>query len=147
MERNSTKHGARLDEELKAETQSLERGAPVESRAEEWRVKEDVAHDEREASGRERPHAPDPDEVAERSEISRHLRLSTFPADRDALLRDARENNAPEHVLADLDRLPAGTTFGTVHELWAALGGTVEQVQGRPLRHYDEARDDRADES
>jgi len=52
------------------------------------------------------------------------FRLSAFPGDREALLREAQEQNAPEHVLADLRRLPADVEFGTVHELWAALTGT-----------------------
>ena len=40
MERRSTKHGPRLDDELKREVQSLERGAPVEAHKEEFREHE-----------------------------------------------------------------------------------------------------------
>jgi Protein of unknown function (DUF2795) len=134
VRRESTKHGSRLDEQLKAETRSLEQGAPIESRVEEWREKEGAADGEREPSGRTRPQGLEPDEVSERSAISRHLRLSAFPADRETLLREARDNKAPDHVLADLDRLPSGVTYGTVYEIWQALGGSVEQIQGRPLR-------------
>jgi hypothetical protein len=137
VERDTTKHGPRLDDELKRETESLVRGAPVESRAEEWREQEGAGEDEREPSARTRPGGPDPDEVAERSDISRHLRLSIFPADRDALLHEAQENNAPDNVLRDLRRLPPDISFGTVHEVWAALSGTVETVSGRPLRPSD----------
>ena len=149
MQRDSTKHGGRVDDELKHETESLVRGAPVESRAEEWRAQEGAADGEREPSARTRPAGPDPDEVTERTDISRHLRLSTFPADREALLREAEENNAPEHVLADLRRLPADVESSSAlnHELWAALTGTVETVAGRPLRHSNEGGLDGADES
>jgi len=134
VQRDSNRHGPRLDEELKKETQSLVRGAPVESRAEEWREQEGAADGEREPSARTRAGGLDPDELTERSDVSRHLRLSVFPADREALLREAEENNAPSNVLDDLGRLPAGVSFRTVHEVWAALGGTVEKVAGRPLR-------------
>jgi hypothetical protein len=50
-------------------------------------------------------------------------------------------------VLADLRRLPGDIEFGTVHELWAALTGTVETVAGRPLRHSNEGGPHGADES
>jgi len=40
------------------------------------------------------------------------------------------ENQAPDHVLVDLRRLPSDVRFGTVYEVWAALGGTVETVHG-----------------
>jgi hypothetical protein len=147
MERNSTKHGPRLDEEMKTETEPLLRGAPVDPRAEEWRELEGDPDGERQSSARTRPNGPGFAEVAERTEISRHLRLSTFPGDRDALLQDARENNAPGHVLDELGRLPAGATYGTVHEVWAALGHPEERVAGRPFRHADQGGDDGADES
>jgi hypothetical protein len=142
MQRNSTKHGPRLDEEMKTETEPLLRGAPDDPRAEEWREQEGDPDGERATSGRTRPAAPDFDDVAERSEISRHLRLSTFPAERDALLRDARENNAPEHVLGELSGLPAGKTYGTVFEVWEALGHQIEQVEGRPFRGAEEDEDE-----
>jgi hypothetical protein len=37
MLRDTTKQGPRLDEELKRATRSLEQGAPLEARAQEWR--------------------------------------------------------------------------------------------------------------
>ena len=49
--------------------------------------------------------------------------LVQFPAGRDALLTEARGASAPEPVLAALEALPAGVTYGTVHEVWAALEG------------------------
>jgi hypothetical protein len=46
VERRSEKHNPRLDEEMKRETESLVRGAPVEARAEESREKEGPADGE-----------------------------------------------------------------------------------------------------
>jgi hypothetical protein len=135
VQRDSDRHSPRLDDELKRETESLVRGAPVESHAEEWREQEGSADGEREPSARTRAGGLDADEVAQRSNLSRHLRLSVFPAEREALLEEAAANNAPGPVLAELRRLPPDVTFGTVHEVWAALTGTMETVTGRPLRH------------
>jgi hypothetical protein len=141
VDRDSNRHAPRLDDELKRETESLVRGAPAESRGEEWREKEGAADGEREPSARTHSGGINPDEAAQRTDLSRHLRLSVFPAARDALLEEAEAANAPAHVLADLRRLPTGVTFGTVHEVWAALTGTVETVTGRPLRHSSSARE------
>jgi hypothetical protein len=140
VQRDSNRHSPRLDDELKRETESLVRGAPVESRAEESREQEGAAEGEREPSARTRSGGLNEEEAAQRSDLSRHLRLSVFPAASDALLEEAEANNAPAHVLADLRRLPPDVTFGTVHEVWAALTGTVETVTGRPLRPRDEDR-------
>src|SRR3954451_2984929 len=118
VQRDSNRHSPRLDDELKRETESLVRGAPVESRAEEWRGKEGSADGGREPSARTRAGGIGADEVAQRTNLSRHLRLSVFPAERQALLEEAESNSAPSEVLADLRRLPAGVIFGTVHEVW-----------------------------
>jgi hypothetical protein len=61
--------------------------------------------------------------------------LSAFPGDRDALLAEAEENDAPEAVLAALRQLPEGREFATVYDVWEALGGEIEHVAGRPDRH------------
>lgn len=124
MERETTKHGPRLDDELKRETRSLEQGAPLEARAEEWREHEPPADDERDADAR--PGVPGglgADDVEARREVSRHLRPSVFPADRARLLEEAEGQNAPEPVREALRRLPDGITYATVHEVWAALEG------------------------
>jgi hypothetical protein len=46
VERRSEKHNPRLDDEMKRETKSLVRGAPVEARAEESREQEGPADGE-----------------------------------------------------------------------------------------------------
>ncbi len=65
-------------------------------------------------------------EVLERSELARFLRPSAMPTDAAGLLDVARDEHAPDPVLAELRRLPTGTTFATMAEVWEALGHPVE---------------------
>lgn len=125
MGRESTKHGSRVDDELKHETRPLEQGAPVDPRSREAREAEPPGDDDRDVDGRTAPPGSlGSDPVAARRELSRFLRLSAFPAaDREALLAEAESQSAPAHVLAALQELPAGETYDTVHEVWAALAG------------------------
>jgi hypothetical protein len=124
MTRDSTKHGPKLDDALKGETRSLEQGAPAESRVQENREAEGPGEFDRDVDARTAPPgALGSDAVEARREISRHLRLSAFPAGRAALVAEAEEQNAPEPVLAILRTLPEDATFETVHEVWAALEG------------------------
>jgi hypothetical protein len=124
MPRDSTKHGPRLDDALKHETRSLEQGAPLESRTREDLEKEGPADDERDADSRTAaPGSLGSDPVEARRELSRHLRRSAFPSDRDGLVLEAEGQNAPEPVLLALRNLPAGEIYSTAHEVWAALEG------------------------
>lgn len=112
----------RVDEELQRETESLVRGAPVESRVEEGRLKEDAGEDEFAPSGYPVPPGElGADDVDARRELSRHLRSSAFPADRTRLLAEAIENHAPPPIVAVLERLRADVTYHTVHEVWVAI--------------------------
>src|SRR5688572_2028769 len=133
-ERGSDKSGPRIDEERERETEAMERGAPVPSRAEEFREVEGAGDDEpapdARLSGDRGLVSEDqlgPDEREARSDIARHLDPSIFPADREALLQDARENNAPVGVLAELARLPNDQRFDNVQAVWEALGGPLEE--------------------
>lgn len=122
VERDSGKHGPRLDDELAAETEALRRGAPIESRVEEEREKEGPGEADRDVDVRTAPAASlGADEVEARREVSRHLRPSAFPAAGDRLLAEARENDAPAPVLRALEQLPAGVEFATMHEVWVVL--------------------------
>jgi len=124
MRRETTTHGPRVDDELKKEIRSLEQGAPIESRVEENREQEGPGEDDRDVDARTAPPgALGSDDVEARRELSRHLRLTAFPSDRDGLLAEAEEQNAPEAVLRALRELPAEGTFETVHEVWATLSG------------------------
>jgi hypothetical protein len=131
MERGSSKHGPRLDEELDHDTRSLQQGSPVESRAEEERLQEGDGET-----------GPTPDEILEtagtdpdvdlaaveaRSQLARWLRPSAFPADRGGLLDAARGEQAPETIIEALERLPDGVTYDNVEQVWEALGGQPER--------------------
>jgi hypothetical protein len=50
-----------------------------------------------------------------------------WPADRDRLLAKAEEATAPDAVLAQLRRLPAGEQFTNVQDVAQALGLGTEQ--------------------
>ena len=123
MGRDSTKHGPRLDDELKHETLSLEQGAPIEARVDEAREKEGPGEEDRDVDARTAPAALGADPTEARRELSRHLRPSAFPAARWELISEARRNDAPQPVLEALARLPEHVEYHTAHEVWAALTG------------------------
>jgi hypothetical protein len=139
--RETTKHGPRLDDALKAETRSLEQGAPIEARVEEGREKEGPGDDDRDVDAMTAPPgALGSDPVEARRELSRHLRRTVFPAGRDALLAEAEAQHAGRPVLDALSRLPATERFATVHEVWAALAGSAhpdEAARTDPLTDAD----------
>jgi len=121
----------RLDDELKRETESLVRGAPVESRIEEERLKEAEGDDEF-APG-DYPVPPGGlgvDDVDARREVSRHLRPSAFPGDRTRMLAEAVENKAPPQLLRALEKLPPDVAFHTAHEVWIAIADPEIARQG-----------------
>ena len=129
MERGSDKHSPRVDEELDHETRSLQQGAPLESRVEEFREQEGPGEDQPTPEPRlseDQTGSLDLDDAEARSDIARYLDPSAFPADRKGLVANAEANNAPEAVLERLQALPAGRTYEAMPDVWAALGGTVE---------------------
>ena len=79
------------------------------------------------------PHQPgtpagtDPADIDRRAALAEVLGKEVWPADRDALLAKAREATAPDEVLAQLERLPAGEQFTNVQEVAQALGLGTEQ--------------------
>lgn len=132
MER-SDRHGPKLDDELKQETEPMQRSAH-EPRQEEWREPEPQADQEPEvdwvpsgAYAGGTPPGLDPNEVGARTELGRHLKPAAFPGDRDQLVRDAQDNQAPDDLVDMLRGLPAGQRYETVQEVWEALGGGSEQ--------------------
>jgi hypothetical protein len=121
MERRSTKHGPQLDDELKHESQSLERGAPQRPHVEEWREVEpagDVPVAERHQPG----HDQAVEDIALRSELARVLSRSDFPADRDTLLDRLSDADASAELVARLARVTADQPFGSAHDVMVALG-------------------------
>jgi hypothetical protein len=134
MERESTQHGHRLDDEMAKEVASLTHGAPIESRSEEHRLLEDAGEGEPAAEpliegGPLAPAAPSGlsyRDARDRSELARHLRPSIFPATRDAIIECARDEHAQEDLLDRLQDLPEAE-YGNVNEVWEALGGHAEE--------------------
>lgn len=126
MERGSDKHGPLMDDELKDEASSQQRGAPPDSRASEGRQQEAPGDEEPmpdARTGRGRGVAGtlggDPEEA--RRELGRAIQPSIFPADRGALVRSAEEEHARGPVVEALRSLPEGVMFSDLEEVWEAL--------------------------
>ncbi|GAA0809673.1 DUF2795 domain-containing protein [Spirilliplanes yamanashiensis] len=120
MERGNTKHGPRLDGEMEKEVRGVVQGTAG-GRAEEWKEAEPAGEDQPPAT----IHGGESGAQEELSRLGRHIGPSALPGDREALLASARTLGAPDDVLAALDRLPEGTTYDTVVEIWDALGQQV----------------------
>lgn len=132
MERGNSKHGPRVDEQMANEVQGTVQGTAG-SRVEEWHIPEPAGEDQpgptTVPTGDNRTGAPagmNNEEVEQRSRLGRYIALSALPGDREVLRRSAEENEAPDDILAALDRLPANARFQTVSEVWAALGHANE---------------------
>jgi hypothetical protein len=121
-DRGSSRHGARVDDELKSESASLTRGSPVEAHVEAWRQAEPAAEGEPEPDA-----LPSRTEIEERSLLAASLRPSAFPGDRAGLVEIARAEHATDEVMSWLRRLPADVMFANVQQVWDALGGMHEQ--------------------
>ncbi|MDG6108966.1 DUF2795 domain-containing protein [Dactylosporangium aurantiacum] len=70
-------------------------------------------------------------EIEARSRLGRFIPLASLPGDRDDLVAGATDLNAPDDVLAELERLPEDELFETVSEVWAALGHRNEDAARR----------------
>ncbi|HTF07740.1 MAG TPA: DUF2795 domain-containing protein [Asanoa sp.] len=128
MERGNAKHSPRVDDEMAHEVDGIVKGTAG-GRSEEFREAEPAGDDQPEASmvpegddGSGVPQGMTSEDVESRSRLGRFINRSVLPADRDHLRRAAEENEAPDDVLAEIDRLPTGVQFQTVSEAWAALG-------------------------
>lgn len=132
MERESTKHGRRLDEELRHETASVVQGAPVAAQSREDRRQEDPDEGLDVEAGT-RPDVPargpvDDEEATGRAELARVVAPARFPARRQELVEAALASGADERVLEELDSLPSGRAFENVQAIWDALGGHREEA-------------------
>jgi len=116
MERGSTKHGQRLDQQQKHETQGIVQGGG-DSHAEEWKQPEPVGSPGEESlssssprPATQEPGSPEglsPEEVDSRSNLARWISgVHAFPADKATLLERAREQFAPDPVMSALRSLP-----------------------------------------
>ncbi|MET7834458.1 DUF2795 domain-containing protein [Micromonospora sediminicola] len=137
MERGSSKHSPRVDDQMSSEVSGLVQGPGTGgSRVDEFRVPEPAGEDQPEATtapaGELRTGAPQgmsSQDVEARSRLGRFIGMAALPGDRDTLVANARENEAPADVLAALESLPEGTRYQTVSEVWAALGHKNETTR------------------
>lgn len=132
MERGNTKHGPRLDDEMAHEVRGVVQGGTV-SRVDEFHEPEPAGENQPSPShipgGRSTGGTPPDltfDEIERRSRLGRYLPKSSLPGDREELISGAADLRAPDDVMEDLSRLPAGEIYVTVNEIWAALGGHNE---------------------
>jgi hypothetical protein len=140
MERGSAKHGSRLDEQQKHETEGMTRSGGT-THAEEWKEPEPMpapgegglSRSASRPSDRE-PGAPrgmTPADVERRGNLAKWISgTGVFPADRDTLLARAQDQGAPDSVIAAVRSLP-NATFANMADVAQALGyGTEDRNQG-----------------
>lgn len=126
VERESTKHGPREDDDLARGVEGLLRGASGDPRTREDRQQEDLSEDDpRLDVGR--PDVSEPgnlgeEEIEERANLNRLLTGLHYPAERTAIAERARENGADDSLVERLRRLPEGR-FDVFEAIWEALGG------------------------
>lgn len=133
MQRGSDKHSARMDDALDAEVSGLVH-AGRDTHAEEWKSAEPSGEDQPEvdltADGDVHGGVPDgltEDDVEGRSRLAAYLGKEVWPATGEQLVEVAGSRQAPDVVLDQLQRLPAGRVFDNVQEVWSSLGGGAEQ--------------------
>jgi uncharacterized protein DUF2795 len=126
MDRGSNKHSPRLDDQMAHEVQGIVQGRAG-GRAEEWKTPEPSGEDQPEVTlvpeenyGRGEPNGVGNAEAEQLSRFGTYIGLSALPGDRAALEKSARDLEAPDDVLDRLQKLPAGTTYQTVTEVWDA---------------------------
>ena len=128
MDRGSSKHSPRVDEQMSQEVRGIVQGTAG-SRAEEWKMAEPSGEDQPQVSlvpGEENvrgePNGVGSPQGEAFSRFGTYIGRSAFPGDRDALEKSARDLEAPDDVLDALRTLPPGTTYQNVAEVWHALG-------------------------
>lgn len=73
---------------------------------------------------------PSHTDIEGRSEIARFLGKGVWPADRDALVATAAQNDATDRVLSQLGSLPEGRTFTNVQDVAVELGLAEPEPEG-----------------
>lgn len=123
----SAKHGPHIDEELRHETEGLERAARP-TRAEEWKepepVEDDRDRDPTSAGLADREGTPpgmSPDDVELRSALARYLAGFHEPMRPRALAERAARNGAPDDIVGALRNLP-NREYTRVAEVAEELG-------------------------
>jgi uncharacterized protein DUF2795 len=132
----STKHSARVDEELEHEIQGMLKAEHA-TRAEEWREVEPVAEGDPDLTSDPAgtlvggvPVGMTEDAVVARAELARWLTREPFPGTREQLVEAALDHRAPDAVVAELEKLPTGQTFERIGDVARALGYPTETGPG-----------------
>ena len=132
MDRGSDKVSPREDEQLKHETEGLVRSGHS-THAEEWKDPEPAGEDQSDPDL-----APDgtlhggtppgmsSDDIEGRAELASYVPKSSYPMVREQVLNLVIDNHAPDRVISLVRNLPSGREFHNVNEIWATLGGHVE---------------------
>ena len=132
VDRESSKHGPRLDEEMAHETQDVVRSGHS-THTEEWRQPEpieEVRQPHLAAGGA--PGGPGSEDIEARSELARVLGRAAFPADTQTLQRRAAAAGLPDELAEAIARLPAGQHYASVGDLARALGLDTEARAAPP---------------
>jgi hypothetical protein len=126
MDRGSSKHSPRVDDQMAAEVRGTVQGTAG-ARAEEWKMAEPSGEDQPQTSlvpeaeyARGEPAGVGSPEGEAFSRFGTYIGRSALPGDRDALLKSARDLEAPDDIVARIETLPADTTFRNVAEAWRA---------------------------
>ena len=126
MERGSNKHSPRVDDQMAGEVRGIVQGTAG-GRAEEWKTPEPSGEDQPEVTvvpdggyGRGEINGVGSPQGEEFSRFGTFIGLSALPGDREALLKSARDLEAPDDVLSRLETLPAGTIYHNLSEVWRA---------------------------
>lgn len=127
MERGNSKHSPEVDDQLAAETRDINQGSPGSATFQEWDDQE-PADDDQPAAGPD-PLVADPGTAQHdaRARFAAYLRRSVFPADRGALLAEARTNQAPDDVVELISDLPE-ETYGNVTDAWNATPAATPEA-------------------
>lgn len=114
MESGSSKHSARLDDEMAEESRQAEFSG------------EDQPAGTYSSGLRDSGAGLSAAEVQARSTLAMWLAPGHFPATRERLIDSAINAGAPDEVVDAVRRLPPGREFGNVGDAWQALGGRDE---------------------
>jgi hypothetical protein len=135
MERGNAKHGRIVDEQMDQEVRGILQGGGS-SRTDEANDPEAAGDEQSEVSweggGARSGGAPvgmTADDVEDRSRLGRYIPRSSLPGNREDLVVGATELLAPDDIIDMLKNLPSGEIYGTVSEIWAALGHPNEEFR------------------
>ncbi|MEU5866111.1 MULTISPECIES: DUF2795 domain-containing protein [unclassified Nonomuraea] len=132
MERGSDKHGPRLDDQQKHETEGMVRGGGS-THAEEWKETESMPGPGEESLQSYPPgHEPGTPQgitrrgVDIRSDLAKWLSDTHWPASKDDLVQHAQEVDAPDQVTDMVQSLP-DRRFVNIADVAKALGLGLEE--------------------